>query len=211
MPKQNQRGLLLVISSPSGVGKTSIVSRLLCIEPDVVMSVSTTTRPPRPGEVEGKDYYFVDLKTFTYRLHQEQFLEHAEVYGHYYGTPKGFVFDRLNQGFDVVFDIDWQGTQQLAQTARQDLVTIFILPPSLAELAKRLRNRGLDSQDVVEKRLAQTANELSHWAEYDYVIINDSLDQSVHQVQTILKSERLKRIRQPYLASFVQHLRNSKL
>ncbi len=211
MAQNNRRGLLFVISSPSGVGKTTIVRHLLHLEPQTVMSVSVTTRPQRPGEVEGRDYHFINHDTFNNLLRQGYLLEHAEVYGNYYGTPKRYVFEQLEQGLDVVFDIDWQGTQQLAQVARQDLVSIFVLPPSLTELARRLRSRGLDSQYVVEARLAQTASELSHWAEYDYVIVNDQLEQSVQDVQGILKSERLKRIRQPNLVSFVQQLRNSKL
>jgi len=202
----NRRGLLLVISSPSGVGKTSIVKQLLSLDSQLTMSVSVTTRPQRAGEVDGRDYHFIDETTFQTRLKAGAFIEHAKVYGNYYGTPRQFVFDQLEKGLDVVFDIDWQGTQQLAQVARQDLVSIFVLPPSLVELEKRLRSRGLDAHDVIEKRLSQTANELSHWAEYDYVIINDDLEQAVAKVQTILNSERLKRIRQPDLVSFVQRL-----
>ena len=206
----NRRGLLLVISSPSGVGKTSIVKQLLVLDSQLTMSVSVTTRPQRAGEVDGRDYHFIDEATFQTRLEASAFIEHAKVYGNYYGTPRQFVFDRLDQGLDVVFDIDWQGTQQLAQMARQDLVSIFVLPPSLAELEKRLRSRGLDAQDVIEKRLSQTATELSHWAEYDYVLINDDLEQTVAKVKTILDSERLKRIRQPDLASFVKQLSSNK-
>jgi len=202
----NRRGLLLVISSPSGVGKTSIVKQLLSLDSQLTMSVSVTTRPQRAGEVDGRDYHFIDETTFQTRLEAGAFIEHAKVYENYYGTPRQFAFDQLEKGLDVVFDIDWQGTQQLAQVARQDLVSIFVLPPSLVELEKRLRSRGLDAQDVIEKRLSQTANELSHWAEYDYVIINDDLEQAVAKVQTILNSERLKRIRQPDLVSFVQRL-----
>jgi guanylate kinase len=202
----NRRGLLLVISSPSGVGKTSIVKQLLSLDSQLTMSVSVTTRPQRAGEVDGRDYHFIDETTFQTRLEAGAFIEHAKVYENYYGTPRQFAFDQLEKGLYVVFDIDWQGTQQLAQVARQDLVSIFVLPPSLVELEKRLRSRGLDAQDVIEKRLSQTANELSHWAEYDYVIINDDLEQAVAKVQTILNSERLKRIRQPDLVSFVQRL-----
>ena len=211
MENMNRRGLLLVISSPSGVGKTSIVKQLLALDSQLTMSVSVTTRPQRVGEVDGRDYHFIDEATFQSRLESSDFIEHAKVYGNYYGTPRQFVFEQLEQGRDVVFDIDWQGTQQLAQVAHQDLISIFILPPSLVELEKRLRSRGLDSQEVIEKRLAQTASELSHWAEYDYVLINDDLDQTVAKVKTILESERLKRIRQPNLVPFVQGLSSRKL
>lgn len=211
MIQTTRRGLLLVISSPSGVGKTSIVKQLLELDSQLAVSVSTTTRVPRAGEIDGKDYYFVDHTSFQNSVAQGEFLEHAKVYGNDYGTPKKFILDKIEHGTDIVFDIDWQGTQQLAQTASKDLVSIFVLPPSMQELAKRLRSRGLDAQDIVEKRLAQTASELSHWAEYDYVIINENLENSVEQVQTILNSERLKRIRQPGLISFVQKLCNTNL
>jgi guanylate kinase len=211
MEHNKRRGLLLVISSPSGVGKTSIVTKLLKLDPELVMSTSVTTRTPRPGEIEGQDYYFVDHPTFQNYVNNGDLLEYAKVYGNYYGTPRQFVLDKIDQGIDIVFDIDWQGTQQLAQTVLRDLVSIFILPPSLQELAQRLRNRGLDTPEVVENRLSQTANELSHWAEYDYIIINEDLDDSVKQVQTILNSERLRRIRQPQLVSFVQQLCNTTL
>ena len=201
-----RRGLLLVISSPSGVGKTSIVKKLMALDSELTMSVSVTTRPKRAGEVDGKDYHFMDEATFQARLQEGTFIEHAKVYGNYYGTPRKFVLDQLDQGLDVVFDIDWQGTQQLAQVARQDLVSIFVLPPSSDELEKRLRGRGLDTQQVIEKRLAQTASELSHWAEYDYVVINYDLEKTVQKVQNILNSERLKRIRQTDLTDFVHGL-----
>ena len=202
----HRRGLLLVISSPSGVGKTSIVKELLKQDAQITMSVSVTTRPQRAGEVDGQDYFFIDEQTFQSRLKSDDFIEHAKVYGNYYGTPRRFVFNQLEQGKDVVFDIDWQGTQQLAQVAHQDLVSVFVLPPSLNELQKRLKNRGLDSKEVIEKRLSQTTSELSHWAEYNYVLINDNLEQTVHNVMIILNSERLKRSRQRSLANFVQEL-----
>ena len=211
MEKNKRRGLLLVISSPSGVGKTSIVRQLLKLNPDLVTSTSVTTRAPRPGEIDGQDYYFVDHAAFQHSLLKGEFLEHAKVYGNYYGTPRQFVLDKIEAGIDIVFDIDWQGTQQLAQTSSSDLVSIFVLPPSVQELATRLRNRGLDAQEVVENRLAQTSSELSHWAEYDYVLINEDLEHTVKQVQNILYSERLKRIRQPQLVYFVQQLCNTML
>jgi guanylate kinase len=184
---------------------------LLKLDSQLVVSTSITTRTPRPGEIDGQDYYFVDHPTFENFVNKGELLEYAKVYGNYYGTPRQFVLDKIEQGVDIVFDIDWQGTQQLAQTVSKDLVSIFILPPSLPELAQRLRNRGLDSQAVIESRLAQTASELSHWAEYDYIIINEDLERSVKQIHTILNSERLKRIRQPHLVSFVQQLCNTTL
>lgn len=211
MEKNKRRGLLLVISSPSGVGKTSIVKELLKLDSQLVVSTSMTTRMPRTGEVDSQDYYFVDHLTFENFVNEGGFLEYAKVYGNYYGTPRKFVLDTIEQSIDIVFDIDWQGTQQLAQTAAKDLVSIFILPPSLEELAQRLKKRGLDSKEVIESRLAQTTSELSHWAEYDYIIINEDLDHSVKQIHNILNSERLKRIRQPQLSFFVQELSNTTL
>lgn len=211
MKNKTHRGLLLVISSPSGVGKTSIVNHLLRIESDLSMSVSVTTRPKRAGEIDGKDYHFVSQKEFQALRQQGSFMEYAEVYGNYYGTPRDFVLMKIENGFDMVFDIDWQGAQQLAQLARHDLVSIFVLPPSIKELGERLHKRGLDSPEIIEKRLSQTINELSHWAEYDYVIINTDLEESVYHVQRILQTERLKRIRQPHLINFVQKLCQEKL
>ena len=210
MNSQSSRGVMLVLSSPSGAGKTSITKELLKQEKNLVTSVSATTRPPRVSEVEGQDYYFISPETYHQMLEREEFLEYAEVYRNFYGTPKTPVFEALSQGKDVIFDIDWQGTQQLAQSARTDLVTIFILPPSLEELEKRLRSRAQDSEEVIQHRLASASYDLSHWAEYDYVIINENLDYSVECIRFILKSEKLKRVRQPYLHSFVNTLRNSK-
>lgn len=203
----DRRGLMLVISSPSGAGKTSIVHHLLDVETDLVKSISVTTRPKRANEIDGQDYYFVTLDTYQNMLANEQLLEHAEVYGNYYGTLKKTVFDTLEKGLDIVFDIDWQGTQQLAQITRADLVSIFILPPSIEELEKRLRGRALDSEEVVKRRMAEASADLSHWAEYDYVVINNDLNKSVQSVRSILQSERLKRTRQPGLVSFVSNLR----
>ena len=211
MKNNKRKGLLLVISSPSGVGKTSIVNKLLKLDSQLMVSTSVTTRKPRASEIDGQDYYFVDHPTFENSVNNDEFLEYAKVYGNYYGTPRKFVLETIEQSVDIVFDIDWQGTQQLAQTALKDLISIFILPPSLKELAQRLRKRGLDSQEVIENRLAQTANELTHWAEYDYIIINQDLDHSVKEIHNILNSERLKRIRQPQLSSFVQQLCNTTL
>ncbi len=202
-----RRGLMLVLSSPSGAGKTTIASELRKREEELRISISVTTRPPRPGEVDGKDYFFVNEETFKNMLEKEAFLEHAKVFGNYYGTPKEYVFNKLKSGRDMIFDIDWQGTQQLAQFARDDLVSIFILPPSVEALRERLQKRGQDSSDVVELRMAQSANEISHWPEYDYVIINQDLEKSITQVQEILHSERLKRRRQLGLIDFVNKIR----
>lgn len=202
-----RRGLMLVLSSPSGAGKTTIASELRKREEELRISISVTTRPPRPGEVDGKDYFFVNEETFKNMLEKEAFLEHAKVFGNYYGTPKEYVFNKLKSGRDMIFDIDWQGTQQLAQFARDDLVSIFILPPSVEALRERLQKRGQDNSDVVELRMAQSANEISHWPEYDYVIINQDLEKSITQVQEILHSERLKRRRQLGLIDFVNKIR----
>ncbi len=197
---------MLVLSSPSGAGKSTISRELLKRESDLSMSVSMTTRPKRPGEVDGKDYFFVDRATFAAKVEAGEFLEHATVFENSYGTPKAPVQRVLKAGGDVLFDVDWQGTQQLGQSAPQDLVSIFILPPSLAELERRLRDRAQDSDDVVQKRMAKAASEMSHWAEYDYVIVNDDVETSVRRVRAILAAERLKRERQVGLSGFVRGL-----
>jgi guanylate kinase len=202
-----RRGLMLVLSSPSGAGKTTIVKEILKRDLEVSVSVSTTTRSARPGEIHGKDYFFVSQDQFLSMKSQDAFLENAEVFGNFYGTPKDFVNEQLQSGHDVIFDIDWQGTQQIAQRARHDLVTVFILPPSGEELEKRLRNRATDSEDVLKKRMNAASSEISHWAEYDYVIINHDLEDSVEKVHSILKTERLKRTRQDGLTDFVNNIR----
>lgn len=207
MVKIARRGLMLVLSSPSGAGKTTIASELRKREDDLMISTSVTTRKSRPGEQDGKDYFFVDEATFKNMLDKEAFLEHAKVFGNYYGTPKEYVFNTLKGGKDIIFDIDWQGTQQLAQYARVDLVSVFILPPTVEALRERLLKRGQDSDDVMELRMQQAANEISHWPEYDYVIINEDLEESILQVQKILHSERLKRTRQLGLIDFVNSMR----
>ena len=201
-----RRGLMLVLSSPSGAGKTTLSRRLLAGDPAITMSVSVTTRPPRAGEVEGQDYYFVSPSIFTGMIDDGGFLEHALVFGHHYGTPKEPVMMALAKGRDVLFDIDWQGTQQLRQQAGDDLVSIFVLPPSHAELERRLRARAQDAEDVVARRMAKANNEISHWAEYDYVVINDDLDATLAKIQTILAAERLKRGRQTGIHDFVNQL-----
>ncbi|MBW7836105.1 MAG: guanylate kinase [Sphingomonadales bacterium] len=202
-----RRGLMLVLSSPSGAGKTTLSRLLLAAEGEqVAMSVSTTTRAPRPGEVEGKDYHFVDEATFARQVREGAFLEHATVFGKFYGTPAAVVEAALNRGQDVLFDIDWQGTQQLAQKMPKDLVRVFVLPPSTAELERRLRARGQDSPEVVTGRMAKAAEEISHWAEYDYVIVNDDLQETLQKIRAILLAERQKRDRQTGLFEFVRGL-----
>ena len=202
-----RRGLMLVLSSPSGAGKTSIARSLLTRDKEINMSVSATTRPRRPGEAEGKDYYFVDEEKFKTDINKGLFLEYARVFDHYYGTPLGLVQKFLSSGCDVLFDIDWQGTQQIKAKARDDLVSIFVLPPSTAELEKRLITRAQDSAEVVAGRMARAADEMSHYPEYDYIIVNHDLDQSIDAVHTILKAERLRRSRQASLTEFMKQLR----
>ena len=201
-----RRGLMLVLSSPSGAGKTTLSRRLLDCDPSVTMSISTTTRRPRSGEEEGKDYFFVSSSMFSQMADGGAFLEHALVFGNHYGTPKEPVMLALARGRDVLFDIDWQGTQQLREQAGDDLVSIFVLPPSHEELERRLRARAQDAEDVVQARMAKANNEISHWAEYDYVVINDDLDATLAKVQTILAAERMKRGRQTDIPGFVSRL-----
>lgn len=206
-----RRGLMFILSSPSGAGKTTL-SRLLlekqsnATTPQAVMSVSVTTRPMRPGEVNGRDYFFVDQSRFNDLVENEALLEHAVVFGHCYGTPADFVERHISQGIDVLFDIDWQGTRQLAQKSRTDLVSVFILPPSMAELERRLRARAQDSEDVVQKRMSKAAAEISHWQEYDYVLVNEGLEETLSRIEHILEAERLKRVRQRGMDAFVQQL-----
>ena len=202
-----RQGLMLVLSSPSGAGKTSIARAVLTRDAEITMSVSATTRPRRPGETEGKDYYFVDEQKFKRDVNKGLFLEYARVFGHHYGTPLGPVQKLLSSGRDVLFDIDWQGTQQVKAKARDDLVSVFVLPPSTAELEKRLIKRAQDSAEVVAGRMARAADELSHYPEYDYIIVNYDLVQSIDAVHTILKAERLRRSRQAGLTEFMKQLR----
>ena len=202
-----RRGLMLVLSSPSGAGKTSISREVLERDNRISLSISATTRPRRPGEVEGEDYIFVDNTTFDLMVNRQELLEHAKVFDHYYGTPRGPVEQTLAGGRDVLFDIDWQGTQQLVEKARGDLVSIFILPPSTAELDRRLHSRAQDSEAVITERMARAADEMTHWSEYDYIVVNVDFEESVHQVQAILEAERLRRPRLVGLSAFVTRLR----
>ena len=197
---------MLVLSSPSGAGKTTISRALLAQEPDITLSVSCTTRPKRPGEVSGRDYHFIALDDFDLMRNRQEFLEYAKVFGHYYGTPREPAETALAEGRDVLFDIDWQGTQQLRQSARSDLVSVFILPPTAGELARRLQRRASDPEDVVATRMAKASQEISHWAEYDYIVVNDEVAKSVAQVRAILHAERLRRERQIGLTEFVKRL-----
>lgn len=197
---------MLVLSSPSGAGKTTLTRRLLDLDPHVSLSISATTRPRRPGEIHGRDYFFVEPQVFNTMIETNELVEYAKVFGHYYGTPSRFVEDHLRAGRDVVFDIDWQGTQQLRQKARHDLVSIFILPPSMRELERRLRTRAQDDPETVQFRMNKAAAEISHWAEYDYIFINHDIDESIQNILSILGAERLKRERQYGLNSFIKNL-----
>ena len=199
-----RRGLMLVLSSPSGAGKTTISRRLLDRDPGITLSVSVTTRPMRPGEQPGVHYYFVDMPEFERMAGQGELLEHARVFGNCYGTPRNAVETALSAGRDVLFDIDWQGMQQLAANARADLVSVFVLPPSGTELERRLHTRAQDSAEVIAQRMAEASDEISHWAEYDYVIVNNDVEESVAALQAILRAERLRRSRQVGLPAFVQ-------
>ena len=204
----SRRGLMLVLSSPSGAGKTSISREMLRREQGLTMSVSATTRAKRPGETHGVDYFFVDKTEFGLMINRGEFLEHAKVFDNYYGTPRSFVEDKLSAGLDVLFDIDWQGTQQLREEAKSDLVSVFILPPSTHELERRLNARAQDPAHIVAARMSKAADEMSHWPEYDYIIVNSDLDASVARVQSILTAERCKRDRQVGLGDFVKRLRD---
>ncbi len=200
----HRRGLMLVLSSPSGAGKSTISRALLASHDDLTMSVSATTRPMRPGEVEGQDYIFIDQQRFAAMVDEGGFLEHATVFENSYGTPRGPVEAALKAGRDVLFDVDWQGTQQLRENAHDDLVSIFILPPSIEELERRLHARAQDSDEVVAKRMSKATSEMSHWAEYDYIIINNDLHESVLQAESILAAERLRRRRRTGLNDFLR-------
>ena len=203
---ERRRGLMFILSSPSGAGKTTISRKLLAADPNLHMSVSVTTRPQRPGEAEGKDYVFTGPEEFERLVEEDAFLEWAAVFGHRYGTPRAHIADGLEAGGDFLFDIDWQGAQQLSQRAGKDVVSVFLLPPSIAELEARLRSRGTDSEDVIASRMERARSEISHWDGYDYVVINDEIEDCFAKVRIILEAERLRRTRQTGLIEFVRDL-----
>ncbi len=202
----SRRGLMLVLSSPSGAGKSTLTRNLLDLEPNLVLSISLTTRSRRQSEVEGRHYHFIDARRFQQMQEAGELLESAEVHGNRYGTQREPIETVLKSGLDVVFDIDWQGTEQIASQMSEDLVSIFVLPPSMAELRTRLDRRAEDDHDAIARRLANARDEIGHWSEYDYVIINDDLDRALGDVRAILNAERLRRDRQPGLAQFVNDL-----
>lgn len=201
-----RRGMMFVLSSPSGAGKTTISRRMLEKDAGLSISISVTTRKPRPGEKDGHDYFFVSKDKFADLIMNDQFLEHAKVFDHYYGTPREHVEKELARGHDVLFDIDWQGTHQLKQNQRSDLVSVFILPPSIAELERRLKARAQDSDAVVRKRMEKSIAEISHWDEYDYVVVNHDVEETLSQVMAILAAERVRRKRRVGLEAFIERL-----
>lgn len=202
-----RRGLMFVLSSPSGAGKTTITRALLQNNADLEISISATTRSRRPGEVDGQDYYFVDIPQFNAMVENGEMLEHAKVFGNYYGTPRQPVEEALNRGNDVIFDIDWQGTQQLREQRESDLVTLFLLPPNSKELERRLRTRAQDNEETIRHRMDKASDEMTHYSEYDYVLINNNVDVAIQHAQHILDSERLKRHRIVGLSDFVRGLK----
>lgn len=205
--KQQRRGMLVILSSPSGAGKTTLARRMMDWDPTLSFSVSATTRDPRRGEVDGREYHFLTEAEFRARIVSGEMLEHAEVFGHFYGSPRGPVEEALEAGRDVLFDVDWQGAQQIRESALgKDSLSIFILPPSLAELEARLRQRGQDSAEVIVGRMKKSLAEISHWPEYDFVLVNHDLDESAAQLQAIIKATRLRRQQQPWLTEFVRSL-----
>ncbi|PZQ47661.1 MAG: guanylate kinase [Micavibrio aeruginosavorus] len=203
-----RRGLMYVLSSPSGAGKTTITRALLKNNLNLEISISATTRQRRPGEVDGQDYYFMDIPSFNAMVENGEMLEHAKVFNNYYGTPRQPVEEALARGHDVIFDIDWQGTQQLREIAREDLVTVFILPPNAKELERRLRARAQDPEETIRHRMDKASDEMTHYSEYDYVLINNNVDLAILQAQAILDSERLKRTRLVGLSDFVRGLKD---
>ncbi|RPF91276.1 MAG: guanylate kinase [Rhizobiales bacterium TMED168] len=206
--KTDRRGMMIILSSPSGAGKTSLSRKLLESNKNLFLSISYTTRPPRPLEVNESDYYFVSDKKFFEMLDKKKFLEHAKVFDYYYATPREPIMEALENGNDILFDIDWQGTQQLMNSIQEDLVKIFVLPPSSKELEKRLLKRNQDSDDTVKKRMSKASNEISHYAEYEYIIINEDFDVSLNKINSILIAEGLKRTRQRNIQNIIESLRN---
>lgn len=207
MAQAARRGLLIILSSPSGAGKSTLAKRLMAWDPTIRFSVSATTRAPRPGEAEGREYYFHSRETFQDLVQSGGMLEHAEVFGNFYGSPRAPVEQAMIEGRDTLFDVDWQGGQQIRNSALgKDVVSIFVLPPSIAELDRRLRTRGQDSDEVIAGRMAKSRDEISHWAEYDYVLVNEDIDRAEDALRTIITAERLRRERQPQLNDFVRGL-----
>jgi guanylate kinase len=204
--KFDRKGLMLVLSSPSGAGKTSLCKKIVSSDKNIILSVSSTTRPKRKSEIEGKDYFFSNEKEFIKQKEKNVFIETAKVFGFHYGTPKKFVENNLNEGKDILFDIDWQGTQKLSDYSISDLVSIFILPPSTDELKKRLKRRAEDSDEIVENRMSKARSEISHWVEYDYVLINEDINKCLEKILVIIEAERSKRSRQKYIFDFVEKL-----
>ena len=204
-----RRGLMLVLSSPSGAGKTTLSRRLLDSDDNITMSISATTRAPRPGEVEGRDYYFLSTEDFGIMRNRDELLESAKVFDNYYGTPRKPVEDALSDGRDVLFDIDWQGTQQLTESAKGDLVRVFVLPPSAQELERRLHSRAQDTEDVIARRMAKASDEISHYSEYEYIIVNDDPEKAFRELQAILQAERLRLSRLTGLSNFVKQIREA--
>ena len=204
-----RKGLMFVLSSPSGAGKTSLSRKLLELDKELFLSISYTTRPPRPGEIDGEDYFFVNNDDFAFMQEQNEFLEYAKVFDYYYGTPKKTVQMILNKGRDVLFDIDWQGTQQLMNNSKDDLVKVFVLPPSIKELERRLKERKQDEDEIIQNRMSRASDEVSHYAEYDYIVVNDDFDKTVEEIISILNAERLKNHRQIKTQKIVKNLRGS--
>jgi guanylate kinase len=203
---RERRGLLLVISSPSGAGKTSLSRRLMAEHTDLALSVSATTRPARPGEVDGREYRFIGAGTFKVMAARGDFLEWAEVHEHHYGTPREPIMEALARGRDVLFDIDWQGARAIAAAVPDDTVRVFILPPTMADLAARLHSRAQDAEDVIQRRLGRAKGEIEKWAEYGYVILNDDFERAYAELEAVYRAERLRRIRNPWIADFVRGL-----
>ena len=206
MQSNQRKGLMLVLSSPSGAGKTSICKKILETEKNLVMSISYTTRPKRKSEQDGKDYFFVKKKKFDELQEKNFFVESALVFDHFYGTPKNFIENNIRKGKDILFDIDWQGAQKLVDYSKNDVVSIFVLPPSNKILLERLKKRNEDSNEIVKKRMSKAKSEISHWIEYDYIIINHDISKSAAEVKTILCAERKKRIRQKFIFDFIDKL-----